>query len=203
MSAASKRKTGAQAGNVLLSHNGRQLVVDDVEIEWEDDFEVCNLQVDGDPNYAVGLNSLLVHNWCKILESVVPKISGMIRPHAHHIVMKGLWSHLPWIAKYNNLSKQILKSVGIDGLYDKASARVAAAALKNGTGETLYSLVWARNWDHSAAYAQSVYLKLQSALLQAIKTGGDPKVHVRRAMEEIAEFLGQNGGKFGNPVRYP
>ena len=47
-------------GDVLVGRNGEQIVVDSVDIEWEDDFPVCNLPVEGIGEFA------LVHDWWTI-----------------------------------------------------------------------------------------------------------------------------------------
>ena len=198
-------------GDVVMGANGEYLVVDDVEIRYEDNFPVCNLSVAGDPNYAVGLHAILVHNWCKILEVTTnltvkgaAKAFSMIRPHAHHLVMQGRWWHRPAIREALEGSRKILDDVGIDKLYDYDDAMKAAEAAVAKKGEDLYNLVWARNWDHSTAYAQSVFNYLDEAFEAGMKAGGldSAKVTVRKAMKEIAEFLEKNGGPDGKKFRF-
>ena len=174
--------------------------------------EVCQRLIAGDPNYAVGLHAILVHNWCKILKVTTGKtvddmmnsVWNMIRPHAHHLVMKGRWFHRPALREALEGSRKILDDVGIDKLFDYDDAMKAAHAAVDETGEKLYNLVWARNWDHSTAYAKSVFNRLSDAFEDGLKAGGmdGAKQSVRKAMEEIAEFLLENGHKHGKRYRY-
>jgi hypothetical protein len=103
------------------------------------------------------------------------------RIHGHHIVMKGLWAHLPFIGSAVRESVAILKRAGItDHVTD----------LKN--------LCFALNWDHGLDYARSVLRRLQQAEADAAVGLGALEELVEEALLEIAEKLGE-----GKRYRYP
>ncbi len=49
------------AGDTLLSHSGRQIVVQDIRVS-EAETMVYNMTVESPHNYAVGVPGVLVHN---------------------------------------------------------------------------------------------------------------------------------------------
>ena len=68
----------------------------------------------------------------------------MIRPHAHHIVFKGDFSHLPAMQKALERSRSVLAQYKIDPVYDRSA------------------LMWAPNQGHTVANAKLVANKLEA-----------------------------------------
>lgn len=162
-----------RAGDKIYLLSGKLETITSVSQRHEDRFIVCNLTIEDLHNYAVGLCGVLVHNggcgyWASHLKTMAQQVgntvkaaapTNMIRPHAHHIVMRiGLWGR-----GYVNQSKAILARAGI-GIDD------------------LENMCWARNWDHSRDYAKAVYVALK-------KVDGLGKEEVARTLQRIADIL--------------
>ena len=89
-------------GDTLHSSNGSQVSVNAISTQTVENLEVCNLSVGENHSYAVGSESVLVHNatWCSVLTEMHPgwdKIRANLakkfnvvldRIHGHHIVQK-------------------------------------------------------------------------------------------------------------------
>ena len=91
-----------EKGDVLHSSSGQQVTITSVSTRRVTDLEVCNLSVGENHFYAVGRDSVLVHNatWCSVLTDLHPgwdKIRANLAKkfgvdisqiHGHHIVQK-------------------------------------------------------------------------------------------------------------------
>jgi hypothetical protein len=89
-------------GDTLHSSNGSQVSVNAISTQTVENLEVCNLSVGENHCYAVGSESVLVHNatWCSVLTELHPgwdKIRANLakkfnvaldKIHGHHIVQK-------------------------------------------------------------------------------------------------------------------
>ena len=71
--------------------------------------------------------------------------SSMVRPHAHHIVFRGIFARSPLMQKSLERSRAVLKKYGIDPVHDPAA------------------MMWAENQGHTIANARLVAAKLESA----------------------------------------
>jgi hypothetical protein len=92
------------AGDTLQSASGSQVSVNAIATRIVENLEVCNLSVGENHSYAVGSESVLVHNatWCSVLTEMHPgwdKIRANLakkfnvvldKIHGHHIVQKAI-----------------------------------------------------------------------------------------------------------------
>ncbi|UOE61894.1 AHH domain-containing protein [Priestia filamentosa] len=98
--------------------------------------------------------------------------AGMVRPHAHHVVVKGLFMNRKKIVRsYAEYSRQLLRDVDIDPIFG------------------LENLHWAPNKGHSNAYIKEVAKELRE-----LKKEDAPREAYVEKLEWIAEQLNSKRG---------
>ena len=162
-------------GDVFLGANGElSTLTNIVRVEQEGGIAVFNFEVEGNNNYFIlakeyeyGQTCVLVHN-------------GLCKPHNHHIVMKGAFSHWgPEARKPIIQAQELLRDCGIDVVTDK----------KN--------LVKALNTGHTKEYAQKVWDNLEAAVKEAQKKPTprykDIQKAIHNSLDDMANKI-KNGG---------
>jgi hypothetical protein len=193
--------------DVLLSSDGRCRRVQAVDVRFESTLAVSNLTLDDHHTFAVGAESLLVHNvnWCAYLREkigghppgLINKLADLIETsgtnyviHAHHIVMKTVPADVR--GKWVKGSQEILKKANINLL-------ATEQALKSATKDEIYNMCWAikgsgPNGLHSEVYTKAVYEKLK----QGFENNG--RQGVIDALKNMARDL-QNNYEFWKVTR--
>ncbi len=171
-----------------------------MEVRDDQQVPVCNLTIRDHHSFAVSDEAVLVHNagWCTYLEKLRPKPVALLKQvddglidsvqiHAHHIVMKGDFSHSTEAnRKFVTDAQEILTKNGIGVMKTTGDLAVAAAAKSQ-----VANMCWAVNGAkgiHSAAYAKAVFKKLEAVQF-------DGAGAIEEALRDMARIL-ESGERF-------
>nr|WP_264080340.1 RHS repeat-associated core domain-containing protein [Taylorella equigenitalis] len=109
------------------------------------------------PNPVEWVDPWGLENWGLLLTKAIGgPPDDMIRPHAHHIVFKGMYLHRPKLREQLIRSRNILSKYNIDPVHD------------------MRTLMWAPNKGHSLENAKRVADMLEEADKKIQRDGGNP-----------------------------
>ena len=198
-----------QVGDVLVTRDGDDVVVESVETREVEKVTVFNLTVEGHQNYFVSSFFVLVHNisYCAELAKYATKPQNLIdlavdlgykasAVHAHHIVMK---KGTIWGRKWTQAAQKLLKDNKIELLIDEKSF---AKAVAQPPGNQLDNMCYALNYQkgiHSTKYQRFIAEGLLKAKDTAIKQGRDVQAALKSKLAEWKDEFEQ-GKDFWNKV---